>query len=160
MSWLFFGMKPVNRRDCLNRMFRPGFRVALSTLFFVVALSAASAQSQAHSPHGDFICRQYTVWSADGTIANVATMHLQADGSYRAKDLTTNILEVHGHFAYDVKKKTINWDSGIWNTLLGRYVPDVAGTSVILVTLKNDPEGKVNGTLQCVQVDSKLLPKK
>ena len=140
-------------------MFRPGFRVALSTLFLTAGLCVASAQST-QSPHGDFICRQSTVWSGDGTIANVATLHLQADGSYRAKDLTTNTPEVHGHFAYDSKKKTVNWDTGIWNTLLGRYVPAVAGTSVILVTLKYDPEGKVNGTLQCVQVDSKLLKQK
>lgn len=131
---------------------RPGTGLLL-LLFFVSPLWP-------QSPHGDFICRQSTVWSGNSPTTNVATLHLQADGSYRAKDLTTNIPEVRGHFVYDAKTKTIRWDSGIWNTLLGRYVPDVAGTSVILVTLKNDPEGKVNGTLQCVQVDSKSLKQK
>jgi len=116
-----------------------------------------STQMHAQTPQGDFICRQYVGGGSDGgwTLENVAVMHLSDDGAYRAKDLTTAIPEVHGRFTYDEKKKTIVWDSGIWTTLLGHYIPSVAETQVIMVTTKKDPEGTVDGALQCIRVNLK-----
>jgi hypothetical protein len=79
-------------------------------------------------------------------------MRLRGNRSYQAKDLTTSIPEVHGHFTYDPPKKTIRWDSGIWKTLLGHYNPNPSGTPAFVVTTKKDPEGKVDGTFQCIRV--------
>jgi hypothetical protein len=122
-----------------------------------ISLVAFSASAYAQNPHGAFVCRQYSVWAATDPFTNVATMHLARDGSYSAKDLTAHTPDVHGKFVYDAKAKIVTWDSGIWATLLGHYVPNVSGTSLLLVTTKKDPDGKINGTLRCLRVDPKLL---
>jgi hypothetical protein len=80
----------------------------------------------------------------------VANMRLNSDGSFRAKDITTSLPEVRGHFTYDAKAKTIEWDSGIWKTLLGHYTTSPG--PLFVVTTKRDPQGKVDGTFQCVRV--------
>lgn len=118
---------------------------------------ALSARAYAKGPHGDFVCRQYSVWAATDAFTNVATMHLASDGSYSAKDLTTQTQEVHGKFAYDSRAKTVTWDSGIWATLLGHFLQDSSGASLLAVTTKKDPDGKINGTLRCLKVDPTLL---
>jgi hypothetical protein len=77
-------------------------------------------------------------------------MYLHANGSYEAKDLTAPIPDVHGRFTYHAKSKTIDWNAGIWKTLLGHYVPNNPGTPFFIVTTKKDPQGKVDGTFQCI----------
>ena len=138
-------------------LFRSGGTGCHSNLRFCllsVLFLALSARAYAKGPHGDFVCRQYSVWYE---FTNVASMHLSDDGTFSAKDLTTNTPEVQGKFTFDTKTKAITWSSGIWATLLGHYVPDVSGTSLLLVTTKKDPEGKINGALRCIRVDAKTV---
>src|SRR5579859_995520 len=150
-------MRPAG--NDLRKVLQLGDACCFSILCFclVISLLAFSASAHAQGPHGDFVCQQYAVWYATDAFTNVATIHLGNDGSYSAKDLTAQMPDVHGKFVYDAKAKTVTWDAGIWATLLGHYVPSVSGTSLLLVTTRKDPEGKVNGTLRCLKVDPKLL---
>ena len=122
-------------------------------MLLALVASIASIPGVAQGPQGQFICRRYEPGppeSGGGTLTNVAAMTLRQDGSYQAKDLTTHIPEVHGHFAYDAETKTITWDSGIWKSLMGHYVPN-SSHPLFVVTTKKDPEGKVDGTFQCIR---------
>jgi hypothetical protein len=124
-------------------------------LFLALMIAFVNAQGWAQGPKGEFMCRRYEAGppeSGGGSFTNVASMRLHGDGSYDAKDLTTSIPEVHGRFTYDAKAKTIEWNSGIWKTLLGHYAPNRSGTPLFVVTTKKDPQGKVDGTFQCVRV--------
>ena len=135
-------------------MFLLSRRSAKRLLFAALMLAFVNTPGWAEGPQGQFLCRRQEPPPPDsggGYFINVATMRLRADGSYQAKDLTTSIPEVHGHFTYDAKAKTIEWDSGIWKTLLGHFVPNPSGKPLFVVTTKKDPEGKVDGTFQCVR---------
>jgi hypothetical protein len=124
----------------------------MQALFLSLMITFASLPTSAQGPRGEFMCRRYDSYSSQGSVTNVATMYLHRDGSYQAKDLTTSIPEVHGHFTYNPHKKNIEWNSGIWKTLLGHYNPSPSGTPFFVVTTKKDPEGKVDGTFQCIRV--------
>jgi hypothetical protein len=132
-------------------------RSALRWILIALLLLALNTQGRAQTPQGDFMCRRFVSGGADAgwILANVAVMHLNDDGTYRAKDLTTSIPEVHGRFTYDAKTKTLVWDSGIWTTLLGHYLPNLSGTAVLMITTKKDAEGTVDGALQCIRISPK-----
>ena len=129
-----------------------GFQVGtLSCLLIFNLISAGHAQG----PKGEFLCQQQQSGGpamGSGYYTTVAHMQLNPDGSFSAKDVTTSVPEVHGHFTYDAKAKTLQWDSGIWKTLLGHYIPNFSPTPVFLVTTKKDPAGRVDGTFRCVRV--------
>lgn len=152
-------MRPAgsNLRRVLPRCEGAGRSGSPRFFVFISILFAFGATAFAQSPHGDFVCRQYSVWAATDAFTNVATMHLAGDGNYSAKDLTTHTPEVHGKFGYNAKAKTVTWYSGIWATLLGRFVHDASGASLLAVTTRKDPDGKINGTLRCLRFDPKLL---
>ena len=164
MSWRFCGTRRASRPGVNTkgtRVLKKGHEDLLirhrrRLLFLALLPSLTTVASYAKGPQGDFMCRRYEAGSPEGgggSLTNVARMVLHSDGSYNAKDLTTSIPEVHGRFTYDAKTKTIQWDSGIWQTLLGHYAPNKgSGTPLFVVTTKKDPQGKVDGTFQCVRV--------
>ena len=130
-------------------------RTHLRSILCLLLIAFLVADASAQTPEGQFMCRRQEPGSGEvgvGFFTNVATMNLRKDGSFQAKDLTTNVPEIRGHFIYDDKKKIIVWDSGIWKTLLGHYVPNVSGTDVVMVTTKKDAQGKRDGALQCVRI--------
>ena len=131
-------------------------RNARSGILLLSVAFSLTATAYAQGPKGQFVCRRNEAGPPEvgGStyFTMVANMRLNADGSFQAKDITTPAPEARGHFTYDKKAKTIEWDSGIWKTLLGHWLPNSSPAPLFIVTTKKDPEGKVDGTFQCVQV--------
>lgn len=117
----------------------------------VLGTATASAETP---PEGKFQCRHYQD-GGSGVADPVAYLWLRPNGTYDVLDLTTSRGKTYGRYRYDGRKQQIDWTTGDWAKFIGHYLPHINGAAAIAVDTRKDPQGRVDGTMPCVQVPEK-----
>jgi len=125
-------------------------KLEISRWVIIVVLMTTTASAQ--SPQGKFQCRRFPQDAESSAVRPVAYLWIRPNGDYELLDLTTTRGKTSGHYVYDSKEEQIDWTTGVWSKLIGHYVPHIAGTSLIRVNTKKDPDGQIDGTMPCVRI--------
>lgn len=125
----------------------------MKSWFAIMALATLALPAFAAAPKGKFQCRRYPPQNNTSPYGDpVAYIWVRPSGAYDLLDLTTTKGKTWGQYAYDSKKHEIDWTTGDLDKYIGHYARHIAGTDAVRLNTKNDPEGRVDGTMWCVRV--------
>lgn len=136
---------PYNPGNMLKRCLESGLVTVMLAILTLPALAG--------TPIGKFQCRRYPPQENTSPYGDpVAYIWLRPNDAYEFLDLTTTTGKTSGQFVYESKKHEVDWTTGDLSKYIGHYAQHIAGTSGIRLNTKEDPRGRVDGTMWCVRV--------